>query len=134
MGRAVVILNTATERARALDWVNRSPAGTRITFQGPKRSLSQNDRMWAMLTEVSRQTRHKGNFYSPEQWKVLFMQACGNEVTFLPSLDGKTMIPWGQHSSSLSKSEMSELIDFIAAWGTEHGVVFADAPLEEKAA
>ena len=28
---------------------------TRVEFKGPKRTLDQNSRMWAMLTDVSRQ-------------------------------------------------------------------------------
>jgi NinB protein len=134
VGRAVIVLKTPADRAKAVEWAQRSPDGTRITFQGVKRTLPQNDRMWAMVTDVSRQARHKGNFYSPDQWKVLFMHACGREVQFLPALDGSTFVPWGGHSSDLSKSEMSELIDFIAAWGAEHGVVFGDTPEEERAA
>jgi len=47
-------------------------------------------------------------------------------VQFLPSLDNSTFIPWGQSSSDLSKEEMSELIEFIAAWGAQNGVTFAD--------
>ena len=58
------------------------------------------------------------------------MHACGREVQFIPSLDGSTFIPWGQRSSELSKEEMSELIDFIAAWGAEHTVIFHDEQVE----
>jgi hypothetical protein len=79
-----------------------------------------------MLTDVARQKDHSGRRYTPDEWKVLFMHACGREVQFMPSLDGKTFIPWGYRSSDLGKEEMSELIDFIGAWGAEHGVVFHD--------
>jgi hypothetical protein len=80
--------------------------------------------MWAMLTEVAEQATHMGQRYTPDQWKILFMYACGREVQFLPGLDGKTFLPWGQSTSDLSKEEMSDLIEFIHAWGAENGVVF----------
>ena len=86
--------------------------------------------MWAMLTDIAQQKEHCGRRYTPDQWKVLFMHACGREVQFIPSLDGSTFIPWGQRSSELSKEEMSELIDFIAAWGAEHTVIFHDEQVE----
>jgi hypothetical protein len=79
-----------------------------------------------MLTDVATQKEHVGRKYAPDQWKVLFMHACGREVQFIPSLDNATFIPWGQSSSDLSKAEMTELIEFIHAWGAEHGVVFHD--------
>jgi hypothetical protein len=82
-----------------------------------------------MLTDVATQKEHAGRKYDPSQWKVLFMHACGREVQFIPSLDNATFIPWGQSSSDLSKVEMTELIEFIFAWGSEHGVVFHDREL-----
>ncbi len=133
MSRAVIVIRGETDRARVISWARQAPAGMRVEFKETKRSLPQNARMWAMLTDVACQTVHLGRKYTPDQWKVLFMHACGREVQFLPSLDGATFIPWGHRSSDLSKQEMSDLMEFIAAWGAEHGVRFQD-PLDEAAA
>ena len=130
MSRALLVLSNPTMRARAHVWIDKAPAGTRVTFQEGKRTLEQNARLWAMLTDVSRQQKHCGRHYTPNQWKILFMHACGREVQLLPSLDRSTLIPWGQSSSDLSKAEMSELIEFVTAWGAEHGVVFHDTPAQ----
>lgn len=126
MGRALLVLQTDGDRAKAAAWLAKAPPGTRVTFQASKRSLPQNDRMWAMLTDVASQATHMGKHYTADQWKILFLHACGREVQFLPALDGSTFIPWGQSSSELSKDEFSELMEFIAMWGAEHGVVFHD--------
>lgn len=124
MSRALVTINTAADRQRVAAWAAQAPWGTRVEFKAAKRTLDQNSRLWAMLTDVATQVDHCGKRYTPDQWKVLFMHACGREVQFLPALDGSTFIPWGQSSSDLSKAEMSELIDFMGAWGAEHGVTF----------
>lgn len=126
MGRALIVVRTAADRERAAAWARKAPTGTRIEFKAAKRSLPQNDRLWAMLSDVAQQAKHCGRSYTADAWKVLFMHACGREVQFIPALDGSTFIPWGQRSSDLSKQEMSELLDFIAAWGAENGVVFHD--------
>ena len=126
MTRATLILSDDSIRAKASHWVAVAPAGTRVEFKKPRRSLPQNDLMWAMLTDVATQKDHCGRRYTPDQWKILFMHACGREVQFLPSLDNSTFIPWGSSSSDLSKEEMSELIEFMQAWGAESGVVFHD--------
>lgn len=128
MSRAVIAISSKVDRERAAKWSMQAPAGTRIEFKQAKRSTEQNSRMWAMLTDVATQKEHAGRKYTPDQWKILFMHACGREVQFLPSLDNATFIPWGQSSSDLSKSEMTELMEFIAAWGAENGVVFHDEP------
>lgn len=126
MGRALVTIRSAADRATATNWVAKAPPGTRILFKSSKRSLPQNDRMWAMLTDISRQASHAGQRYTPDQWKILFMHGCGRELQVIPSLDGSTFLQWGYSSSDLSKDEMSELIEFMFAWGAENGIQFQD--------
>lgn len=124
MSRALVILDSRFQRQKAADWCWALKDGTRVEFKAPKRSDDQNAKMWVLLSEVASQVDHMGKRYTPDEWKILFMHACGREVKFLPGLDGKTFVPWGQSSSDLSKQEMSDLIEFIHAWGAEHGVTF----------
>jgi hypothetical protein len=130
----MIVLHRDADRQRAASWAQQAPWGTRIEFKAQKRSLEQNDKMWAMLTDVATQKDHAGRRYTPDQWKVIFMHACGREVQFIPSLDGATFIPWGSSSSDLSKAEMSDLIEFIASWGAQNGVVFHDAEAQGRAA
>lgn len=127
MTRRTVVLNTPAARETVARWALKVSDGTRVEFKAAKRTLPQNDRMWAMLTDISRQKEHCGRRYTPDQWKALFLHALGREVQFLPALDGSTFIPWGQSSSDLSKEEMSALIDLILAWGAQNGVVFQDS-------
>lgn len=126
MSRATLVLISPEIRQRAAHWAAKLPEGTRVDFKAPRRSLPQNARMWAMLTDIATQKQHAGRKYTPDQWKILFMHACGREVQFIPSLDNSTFIPWGQSSSDLSKQEMTDLIECISAWGAEHGVKFQD--------
>lgn len=126
MSRALITVNGKSDRERASAWAAQSPVGTRIEFKKPKRTIPQNDRMWAMLTDIASQKEHAGRKYTPDQWKVLFMHACGREVQFIPALDNSTFIPWGQSSSDLSKEEMTSLIEFMFAWGAENSVTFHD--------
>jgi hypothetical protein len=97
-----------------------------VEFKAPRRSLPQNDRMWAMLTDISRQVSHHGVKYPPDIWKVLMMQAWGREVKWLPALDGHGVVPLLFSSSDLTKAEMSDLMEFMSAWGAQNGVDFSD--------
>ena len=133
MSRFVIVVGSDADRNRASRWALKARPGMRIEFKEAKRSLDQNNRMWAMLTDIAAQKQHAGRKYTPDQWKVLFMHACGREVQFLPSLDNATFIPWGQSSSDLSKQEMSALIEFMFAWGAENGVTFHDIAAEQAA-
>lgn len=128
MSRWVLVLNDDLNIQKAINWLRspKLPRGMRIEFKMPKRTTPQNDRMWAMLTEVAETMRKRGTDYTTDEWKVIFMHACGREIRLLPSLDGKGFIPYGQSSSDLSKQEMTDLIEFMLAWGAENGVTFND--------
>ena len=124
--RHFLILANDAIRAKAAKWVRELPEGTRIEFKEPKRTLDQNARMWAMLGDIAKQKQHHGRSYTADDWKVIFLHALGRETRFVPTLDGTGFLPIGQSSSDLSKSEMSDLIEMLFAWGAENGVVWTD--------
>lgn len=126
MARHVLVLVNDNIRNRAIDWVKRAPPGTRLEFKGPKRSLPQNDRMWAMLTDVSTQLRWHGLKLPPDDWKLIFLDALKHELRMVPNLDGNGFVGLGRSSSDLSKSEMGDLMELIAAFGARNGVKFHD--------
>jgi len=134
MTRYSFTIRSRSDRQNVHRVIDNAPTGSRIEIKGERRSLDQNSKLWAMLSDVSLQKRHHGRKYTPDQWKVLFMHACGRQVQYIPSLDGDTFIPWGQSSSDLSKQEMTDLIESILCWGAENGVVFSDPDETAKAA
>ena len=126
MSRALVILNSRAERDKVADWAMRLPFGTRIEFKEPKRSIPQNDRMWAMLTEIAQAVPYHGIKLSADDWKLIFLDALKREVRMVPNLDGTGFVSLGRSSSDLSKAEFSDLIELILMFGAKHDVVFAD--------
>lgn len=122
MSGNTIILAGPDQRKLASAAIAAAPDGSIVKLEGPKRTLAQNARMWAMLTDLSRQ-RPEGRCYTPETWKCLVMHACGHEVTFIPGLSGEPF-PLGFRSSKLTKEQMAELIEWIEAYGAEHGVKF----------
>ena len=126
MSRALLVLWNDAQRAKAIDWVRRAPKETRVTFQGPKRTMPQNDRFWAMLTDLSEQLVWHGQKLSPEDWKLVTMSGLNQEMRLVPNMAGNGFVPLGRSSSRLSVAEMKDLMDYIEAWGAENGVVFSD--------
>lgn len=124
------VINSQHDRRKAADWCMRAPTGMRIEFKEAKRSPAQNDRMWAMLTDVSQQVEWHGVRLSPEDWKLVFLDALrreiGTELRLVPNLDGNGFVNVGTSSSDLSKDEMTMLIDLIGKFGAGHDVKFQD--------
>lgn len=130
MSRALLVLNTNADRQKATAWVQQAPWGTRIEFKASKRSLPQNSRMWAMLTEIASQVTHHGMKLSPDDFKLLFLDALKRELRAVPALDGTGFVNLGRSSSDLSKDEMTQLIELMFVFGAEHGVRFSASDAE----
>lgn len=131
MGRALAIIYDEKDRQRVLDWIKLAPLKTRVDIRGPKRTLSQNDKMWAMLTDIVVQNKTiNGQKLSTDDWKSVFLEAIGREQKALPRLEGDGFFTIGHSSSSLSTLEMSDLIEFIFAWGAENDVIWSDPELQ----
>lgn len=126
MSRAVIVIGSDRDRQKAANWCMKAPYNCRIEFKQAKRSLPQNDRMWAMLTDVAAQAPYHGLRLSPDDWKLIFLDALKREVRMVPNLDGNGFVSLGRSSSDLSKGEMSDLIELIFAFGAKHGVKFKD--------
>lgn len=122
MGKAVLVLINDEIRAKAKDWVSRAPDGTRLTFVGPKRSLPQNDRLHAALTEIASQATYHGIRLSVDDWKILFLDALNREVRMVPNLDGNGFVSLGRSTSVLSKEDFSGLIDIVQEWASRNGI------------
>jgi NinB protein len=97
-----------------------------VAEQEQGRTTEQNSKMWAMLNDISEQVDHQGRKYSADEWKAIFLYACGYQVKFLPDLEGRAFVPYFHSSRKLLKREFIELLEFIQAWGTEHNIRFGD--------
>jgi hypothetical protein len=122
MSRHLLLIYSQADRERAMKYIRVAPVGTRVELKAAKRSLDQNSALWAMLSDVAAQKDHFGRKYTPDIWKLLFMDALGREMKFVPALDGSTVVPIGQSSSDLSREEMTALLDFIDSWAAQNGV------------
>lgn len=126
MSRALIVLDTDANRAKATAWIAKAPVGTRVEYRAPKRTLPQNDRLHAMLTELAAQLTWHGQKLSLDDWKLIFMDGLNRELRIVPNLDGNGFVNLGRSTSRLSKEEFSDLIELVAAFGAKHGVTLSD--------
>lgn len=126
MSRALLILDSSAARAKATNWIAQAPAGTRVEFKRAKRSLDQNAKMWACLTDIAEQVEWHGLRLTPDDWKLIFLDGLKREVRLVPNIDGNGFVNIGRSSSDLSKHEMADLIELISMFGAKHNVKFHD--------
>jgi hypothetical protein len=126
MSRVDVVLRSQADRDKVCKWVQNVDAGTRVTLKEAKRTVPQNDRFWAALSEIAQQVPYHGLKLTADDYKLIFLDALKREVRMVPNLDGNGFVSLGRSSSDLSKDEFSMLLELIYAFGAQHGVVFSE--------
>lgn len=128
MSRVTVLLTNRETRDRAKAWIDKAPMNAVMTLAESKRSIPQNDRMHAMLTDVARQVPIWGGVrIGKDEWKLIFLDGLKREMRLVPNLDGDGVVSLsGKSSSELTKDEMTGMIDLIFKFGAEHEVQFHD--------
>ena len=119
------LINEAV-RLRACAAIMAAADGMRVEIKDRRRSLDQNAKLHATLGDIAKQVPWAGQYRDIETWKRLmtaaWLRARGDQVEFLPALDGHGVDVVFRRTSDLSVSEVSELIEFINAWAADKGV------------
>ena len=118
------ILAHDTARRLAAAQCMTAPAGYHVRVEPPTRSLEQNSRLWALLSEVSEQVVWHGRKLDSESWKCVF-SASLKKQDVVPGLNGDFVV-MGQSTSKMSKGELSDLMELISAFGANNGVKFSE--------
>ena len=109
-------------RQRAIQAVQSAPADFVVTIEEPKRSNAQNDLMWDLLGDISRQVCWYGVWLTDEEWKDVLTAGLKKQKA-VPGIDGGFVMV-GSRTSKMSKAEFSDLVELIYAFGAQHGVKF----------
>lgn len=95
--------------------------GYKITVKEvDRRTLDQNAKLWAMLTDISKQVEWHGNWLTPDEWKTV-LTAGLKRSKVVPGIEGGFVVI-GSSTSQMTRREFGELIDLIDAFGAEHNV------------
>lgn len=87
-----------------------------------KRTVSQNSRYWAILTEIGQQIKVNDQEYSPETWHEYFKAKLIGKDTIL--IDGEAEVI-AKSSAKLEVQEFTDYMTQVEVWGIEHGVTFS---------
>jgi hypothetical protein len=93
------------------------------------KSREQEEKYHAMIGEISKQTQHLGAKWDAESWKRLLVdQFCrDNDIktgVVIPNLSGDGIVQLGFQTRKFTKEQASEFVEWLHAWGAEHGVTF----------
>lgn len=101
-----------------------------VYFKTDTRSAAQNNLMWSCLGDLSEQVEWFGKRMTDEGWKD-FITAHIEGQDVLPNMDGTGFVTIGRSKSTsdMTIPEMTELIEFLHAFGDLRGVKWSRTSL-----
>lgn len=126
MTKQVFILSHPTARQRAAQAVQNAPEGHVMTLAEPTRNLEQNAAQWPILQAFSDNlvwpVNGRMESLTPDEWKDILTAAFRRESTRVAmGLDGG-MVMLGARTSTMSKREFSEWLEFLHATAVDRGI------------
>jgi hypothetical protein len=124
--RKYFILAHDTARANAKAAIADSPDGYAVEIKPITRSLAQNAKLHALITDIAKTLEWAGAKRDVETWKRLltaaWLRARGEPIEMLPALDGHGVDIVFRRTSELTVNEMIELIEYIQSWAVANGI------------
>ena len=137
MSARALPLNAAT-RPIVKRWIDESPDGYLAPRpSAPKKRRVQEEKYHAMIGDIAKQVDLVGERRDVEDAKRLLIDAFARVMAangtplrqqgrIIPSLDGSGFVQLGIQSRRFTVSEASEFIEYLYAFGAEHGVVWSE--------
>lgn len=136
MDKQVFVLSSSQVRRNAVLAVMEAGDNMRVEIKPRTRSLAQNDLLWSILTDISRQVDFVVNGaltkVSPEEVKDILTASLRRETRMAMGIDGG-MVLLGQRTSKMTVGQMSELMELAWAFGGEKGVLWSPTSLGRAA-
>lgn len=124
------VLAHENARCRAAEAVRSAPNGFVVTISEPSRSSAQNAIMWPLLEDIAQQVDWYGQKLTRDEWKDVFTASLRKQRA-VPGIDGGFVLVGGR-TSKMSKSEFSDLLELVQAFGAERGVKFRGSEHEQR--
>lgn len=115
-----------TAFTHAKNWL---AAGHRLILEirPESKTRDQEKKYHAMIGDIAKQAQHIGASWEPEDWKRLLVDKFARETNrthgkVIPNLDKTGVVEVGVQTRKFSRSDGSEFIDWLYAWGVDNGI------------
>ena len=100
-----------------------------VKIQPMTRSLEQNSKLHALLSDIAKQCEFNGKKRDIDTWKIIMVSAhkiaTGGQAEMVIGLEG-VVINLRESTAQMSVKRLASLIEYTTAWGVENGVKFND--------
>lgn len=132
MDKQIFHLVSPLVRRNAAHAIANAPDGFRCELRPRTRTLDQNSLLWSCLNDLASQVEWpingKNERLSADDWKDIMSASLWQENRVAMGARGG-FVMLGRRTSKMTVRQMTELIDFIHAFGAEHGVIWSPTSL-----
>jgi hypothetical protein len=122
--KQTIFLVGDAQKQFAKQCIDQAPGDFVCEIRKKTRSIEQNARLWAMLTDISRQVEWYGKKMTPESWKHVFSAALKKQEA-VPGIDGGFVV-LGLSTSKMTIAEMRDMQEIMSAFGAERDVIWSE--------
>ncbi|MDU5166990.1 MAG: recombination protein NinB [Haemophilus parainfluenzae] len=127
-------LRSSQVRLNCIEFIKELPTDDKkplvVKIQPMTRSLEQNSKLHALLSDISKQCEFNGKKRDIDTWKMIMVSAhkiaTGGKAEMVIGLEGE-VINLRESTAQMGVQRLASLIEYITAWGAENGVKFNDA-------
>lgn len=93
------------------------------------RSLEQNSKLHALLSDISKQCEFNGKKRDIDTWKMIMVSAhkiaTGGQAEMVIGLEGE-VINLRESTAQMSVKRLASLIEYVQSWAVENDVILSD--------
>jgi hypothetical protein len=94
------------------------------------KTRDQEEKYHAMIGEIAKQAEHFGSKWDAESWKRLLVDQFCKDIgiktgVVIPNLSGDGIVQLGMQTRKFTKEQASEFVEWLNAWGAEHGITYS---------
>ena len=131
MNKKQFFLRSNQVRLNCIEFIKELPTDDKkplvVKIQPMTRSLEQNSKLHALLSDISKQCEFNGQ--NIDTWKMIMVSAhkiaTGGKAEMVIGLEGE-VINLRESTAQMSVQRLASLIEYTTAWGVENGVKFND--------
>lgn len=101
-----------------------------VKIQPMTRSLEQNSKLHALLSDISKQCEFNGEKRDIDTWKMIMVSAhkiaTGGQAEMVIGLEGE-VINLRESTAQMSVQRLASLIEYVQSWAVENDVILSDS-------
>lgn len=126
-------LRSSQVRLNCIEFIKELPTDDKkplvVKIQPMTRSLEQNSKLHALLSDISKQCEFNGQKRDIDTWKMIMVSAhkiaTGGQAEMVIGLEGE-VINLRESTAQMSVKRLASLIEYVQSWAVENDVILSD--------